>query len=159
MRRKCTDSLIHWKKIPSTKAFNSAGASARQEKPGCLWTLPPNNTTTLSTSISKQTSLLPATSQLPMTHRKRFSFWKPTQHNPLRPSSSLLILDNIQRTLKISTLLSAIAADFPQYHIAAVTRSVGNSDLYSHHDFDILTLYPLDFEEFLWANAEFALAP
>ena len=35
---------------------------------------------------------------------------------------------------------------------------MGNSDLYSHHDFDILTLYPLDFEEFLWANAEFALA-
>ena len=35
---------------------------------------------------------------------------------------------------------------------------MGNSDLYSHHDFAILTLYPLDFEEFLWANAEFALA-
>ena len=76
---------------------------------------------------------------------------------PLRPASSLLILDNIQCIPQISTLLTSIALDFPQYHIASIYKGVVNSDSFSVHDFDILTLYPLDFEEFLWANAEFAL--
>ena len=72
-------------------------------------------------------------------------------------ASSLLILDNIQCIPQISTLLTSIALDFPQYHISSIYKGVVNSDSFSVHDFDILTLYPLDFEEFLWANAEFAL--
>ena len=43
------------------------------------------------------------------------------------------------------------------FNIASIYKGVVNSDSFSVHDFDILTLYPLDFEEFLWANAEFAL--
>lgn len=43
------------------------------------------------------------------------------------------------------------------FNIASIYKGVVNSDSFSVHDFDILTLYPLDFKEFLWANAEFAL--
>ena len=43
------------------------------------------------------------------------------------------------------------------FNIASIYKGVVNSDSFSVHDFDILTLYLLDFEEFLWANAEFAL--
>lgn len=43
------------------------------------------------------------------------------------------------------------------FNIASIYKGVVNSDSFSVHDFDILTLYPLDFEEFLWANAEFSL--
>ena len=157
MRRKCTDSLIHWKKSPARKPLILQGL----RQTGKTWLLMDfaskqyDNTLYINLETDQ-----PAASYLSTPHdpQEALLFLETYADNPLRPSSSLLILDNIQRTLKISTLLSAIAADFPQYHIAAVTRSVGNSDLYSHHDFDILTLYPLDFEEFLWANAEFALA-
>lgn len=157
MRRKCTDSLIHWKKSPARKPLILQGL----RQTGKTWLLMDfaskqyDNTLYINLETDQ-----PAASYLSTPHdpQEALLFLETYADKPLRPSSSLLILDNIQFTLKISTLLSAIAADFPQYHIAAVTRSVGNSDLYSHHDFDILTLYPLDFEEFLWANAEFALA-
>ena len=157
MRRKCTDSLIHWKKSPSRKPLILQGL----RQTGKTWLLMDfaskqyDNTLYINLETDQ-----PAASYLSTPHdpQEVLLFLETYADKPLRPSSSLLILDNIQCTIKISTLLSAIAADFPQYHIAAVTRSVGNSDLYSHHDFDILTLYPLDFEEFLWANAEFALA-
>lgn len=157
MRRKCTDSLIHWKKSPARKPLILQGI----RQTGKTWLLMDfaskqyDNTLYINLETDQ-----PAASYLSTPHdpQEALLFLETYADKPLRPSSSLLILDNIQCTLKISTLLSAIAADFPQYHIAAVTRSVGNSDLYSHHDFDILTLYPLDFEEFLWANAEFALA-
>ncbi len=157
MRRKCTDSLIHWKKSPARKPLILQGL----RQTGKTWLLMDfaskqyDNTLYINLETDQ-----PAASYLSTPHdpQEALLFLETYADKPLRPSSSLLILDNIQCTLKISTLLSAIAADFPQYHIAAVTRSVGNSDLYSHHDFDILTLYPLDFEEFLWANAEFALA-
>ena len=157
MRRKCTDSLIHWTKIPARKPLILQGL----RQTGKTWLLMDfaskqyDNTLYINLETDQ-----PAASYLSTPHdpQEALLFLETYADKPLRPSSSLLILDNIQCTLKISTLLSAIAADFPQYHIAAVTRSVGNSDLYSHHDFDILTLYPLDFEEFLWANAEFALA-
>ena len=157
MRRKCTDSLIHWKKSPARKPLILQGL----RQTGKTWLLMDfaskqyDNTLYINLETDQ-----PAASYLSTPHdpQEALLFLETYADKPLRPSSSLLILDNIQCTIKISTLLSAIAADFPQYHIAAVTRSVGNSDLYSHHDFDILTLYPLDFEEFLWANAEFALA-
>ena len=156
MRRKCTDSLIHWKKSPARKPLILQGL----RQTGKTWLLMDfaskqyDNTLYINLETDQ-----PAASYLSTPHdpQEALLFLETYADKPLRPSSSLLILDNIQCTLKISTLLSAIAADFPQYHIAAVTRSVGNSDFYSHHDFDILTLYPLDFEEFLWANAEFAL--
>ena len=156
MRRKCTDSLIHWKKSPARKPLILQGL----RQAGKTWLLMDfaskqyDNTLYINLETDQ-----PAASYLSTPHdpQEALLFLETYADKPLRPSSSLLILDNIQCTLKISTLLSAIAADFPQYHIAAVTRSVGNSDFYSHHDFDILTLYPLDFEEFLWANAEFAL--
>ena len=38
------------------------------------------------------------------------------------------------------------------FNIASIYKGVVNSDSFSVNDFDILTLYPLDFEEFLWAN-------
>ena len=38
------------------------------------------------------------------------------------------------------------------FNIASIYKGVVNSDSFSVHDFDILTLYPLDFEEFLWAK-------
>ena len=156
MRRKCTDSLIYWKKNPGRKPLILQGL----RQTGKTWLLMDfgNKQYEHTLYINLETDRS-ATDYLSVPHdpQEVLLFLETCAGKPLRPASSLLILDNIQCIPQISTLLTSIALDFPQYHIASIYKGVVNSDSFSVHDFDILTLYPLDFEEFLWANAEFAL--
>lgn len=156
MRRKCTDSLIYWKKNPGRKPLILQGL----RQTGKTWLLMDfgNKQYEHTLYINLETDRS-ATDYLSVPHAPQevLLFLETCAGKPLRPASSLLILDNIQCIPQISTLLTSIALDFPQYHIGSIYKGVVNSDSFSVHDFDILTLYPLDFEEFLWANAEFAL--
>lgn len=157
MRRKCTDSLIQWKKSPSHKPLILQGL----RQTGKTWLLLDfgskqyENTLYINLETDK-----PAADYLSAPHdpQEALLFLETYADKPLRPSTSLLILDNLQCLPQISTLLTGIALDFPQYHIAAIKKGVYPNPDYTHNDFDILTLHPMDFEEFLWANAEFALA-
>ena len=157
MRRKCTDSLIHWKKSSNRKPLILQGL----RQTGKTWLLMDfgNKQYEHTLYINLETDQ-PVIDYLatPRDTQEALLFLETYADKPLHPSTSLLILDNIQCIPQISTLLTAIATDFPQYHIAAIAKGVVNSASYSPYDFDILTLFPLDFEEFLWANAEFALA-
>lgn len=157
MRRKCTDSLIRWKKNSNRKPLILHGL----RQTGKTWLLMDfgNKQYEHILYINLETDQ-PVIDYLttPRDTQEALLFLETYADKPLRPSTSLLILDNIQCLPQISTLLTAIATDFPQYHIASIAKGVVNSDSYSPHDFDILALFPLDFEEFLWANAEFALA-
>jgi hypothetical protein len=156
MRRKCTDSLIYWKKNPGRKPLILQGL----HQTGKTWLLMDFGNKqyehTLYINLETDRSAADYLS-VPHDPQEVLLFLETCAGKPLRPASSLLILDNIQCIPQISTLLTSIALDFPQYHIASIYKGVVNSDSFSVHDFDILTLYPLDFEEFLWANAEFAL--
>lgn len=157
MRRKCTDSLIRWKKSSTRKPLILQGL----RQTGKTWLLMDfaskqyENTLYINLETDQ-----PAIDYLstPRDAQEALLFLETYADKPLRPNSSLLILDNIQCVPQISTFLTDISENFPQYHITSITRNVGNAKTFSSHDFDILTLYPLDFEEFLWANAEFALA-
>lgn len=157
MRRKCTDSLIRWKKNSNRKPLILHGL----RQTGKTWLLMDfgNKQYEHILYINLETDQ-PVIDYLitPRDTQEALLFLETYADKPLRPSTSLLILDNIQCLPQISTLLTAIATDFPQYHIASIAKGVVNSDSYSPHDFDILALFPMDFEEFLWANAEFALA-
>ena len=156
MRRKCTDSLIYWKKNPGHKPLLLQGL----RQTGKTWLLMDFGNKqyehTLYINLETDRSAADYLS-VPHDPQEVLLFLETCAGKPLRPASSLLILDNVQCIPQISTLLTSIALDFPQYHIASIYKGVVNSDSFSVHDFDILTLYPLDFEEFLWANAEFAL--
>lgn len=156
MRRKCTDSLIYWKKNPGRKPLILQGL----RQTGKTWLLMDFGNKqyehTLYINLETDRSAADYLS-VPHDPQEVLLFLETCAGKPLRPASSLQILDNIQCIPQISTLLTSIALDFPQYHIASIYKGVVNSDSFSVHDFDILTLYPLDFEEFLWANAEFAL--
>lgn len=157
MRRKRTDSLIQWKKSPSRKPLILQGL----RQTGKTWLLLDfgskqyENTLYINLETDK-----PAADYLSIPHdpQEALLFLETYADKPLRPSTSLLILDNLQCVPQISTLLAGIALDFPHYHIAAIKKGVYPDPDYTSNDFDILTLYPMDFEEFLWANAEFALA-
>ena len=151
MRRKCTDSLIYWKKNPGRKPLILQGL----RQTGKTWLLMDFGNKqyehTLYINLETDRSAADYLS-VPHDPQEVLLFLETCAGKPLRPASSLLILDNIQCIPQISTLLTSIALDFPQYHIASIYKGVVNSDSFSVHDFDILTLYPLDFEEFLWAN-------
>jgi len=151
MRRKCTDSLIYWKKNPGRKPLILQGL----RQTGKTWLLMDFGNKqyehTLYINLETDRSAADYLS-VPHDPQEVLLFLETCAGKPLRPASSLLILDNIQCIPQISTLLTSIALDFPQYHIASIYKGVVNSDSFSVHDFDILTLYPLDFEEFLWAK-------
>ncbi len=157
MRRKCTDSLIRWKKSSNRKPLILHGL----RQTGKTWLL-----TDFGSKHYEHTLYInletdqPAADYLTVPHDSRdvLLFLETCADKPLFPSSSLLILDNIQCVPGISRVLASISADFPQYHIVAATRGVSSSSEFSACDFELLDLFPLDFEEFLWANAEFSLA-
>ncbi|MDR0864012.1 MAG: ATP-binding protein [Candidatus Symbiothrix sp.] len=72
------------------------------------------------------------------------------------PDDTLLIFDEIQACERALTSLKYFCEDAPQYHIAAAGSLLGVTLNRSKFSFpvgkiDKITLYPLDFEEFLWA--------
>lgn len=151
MRRKCTDSLIRWKKSTNRKPLILEGL----RQTGKTWLLMDFGNKqyehTLYINLETDQSVSDYLST-PRDAQEALLFLETYADKPLRPASSLLILDNIQCISGISTLLTSIATDFPQYHIISAARGVVNSSDYPDCDFDILPLPPLDFEEFLWAN-------
>ena len=69
---------------------------------------------------------------------------------------TLLILDEIQACEQALTALKYFAEKTPQYHIAAAGSLLGVAVKRKNFSFpvgkvDMLHLYPMDFEEFLWA--------
>ncbi|MCL1803080.1 MAG: ATP-binding protein [Eubacteriaceae bacterium] len=72
------------------------------------------------------------------------------------PADTLIIFDEIQACEQALTSLKYFAEKAPQYHVAAACSLLGvvvNREKYSFPvgKVDMLHLYPMDFEEFLWA--------
>jgi predicted AAA+ superfamily ATPase len=72
------------------------------------------------------------------------------------PESTLIIFDEIQACEKALSSLKYFAENAPQYHVAAAGSLLGvavNREKFSFPvgKVDMLYLYPMDFEEFLWA--------
>ena len=69
---------------------------------------------------------------------------------------SLIIFDEIQASERALTSLKYFNEEAPSYHLIAAGSLLGVATNREKHSFpvgkvDIITLYPLDFEEFLWA--------
>ncbi|HOV95001.1 MAG TPA: ATP-binding protein [Spirochaetales bacterium] len=80
------------------------------------------------------------------------------------PDTTLIVLDEIQASERALTSLKYFAERAPQYHIVAAGSLLGVSMHRSQYSFpvgkvEMLTLYPMDFEEFLLALNETALVP
>ncbi len=79
------------------------------------------------------------------------------------PGETLIILDEIQSCERALTALKYFCEEAPEYHIAAAGSLLGVAIHRQHYSFPVgkvetLTLYPLDFEEFLWARGKELLA-
>lgn len=73
------------------------------------------------------------------------------------PEKTLIILDEIQSCARALLSLKNFCEDAPEYHIVAAGSLLGvaiNREKYSFPvgKVDELTMFPLDLEEFLWAN-------
>lgn len=79
------------------------------------------------------------------------------------PGKTLLILDEIQSSERALLSLKTFCEDAPQYHVVAAGSLLGvaiNREKFSFPvgKVDELQLFPLDFEEFLWASGNESLA-
>ena len=79
------------------------------------------------------------------------------------PGDTLIILDEIQACERALTSLKYFCENGPEYHVIAAGSLLGVALKREKYSFpvgkvDRLTLYPLDFEEFLWATGNRPLA-
>lgn len=79
------------------------------------------------------------------------------------PQQTLLIFDEIQASERALTSLKYFSEDAPEYCIIAAGSLLGVAVNRSNYSFpvgkvDMLTMYPLDFEEFLWAMGKKSLS-
>ncbi|KFI98051.1 ATPase [Bifidobacterium stellenboschense] len=79
------------------------------------------------------------------------------------PQRTLIVLDEVQLCERALTSLKYFCDDAPQYHVIAAGSLLGVKVNRSRYSFpvgkvDMLTLHPMDFEEFLWAKGEERLA-
>lgn len=78
------------------------------------------------------------------------------------PGDTLIILDEIQACERALAALKYFSEKSPEYHIIAAGSLLGvaiNRESYSFPvgKVDMMTMYPLDFEEFLWATGNHGL--
>ena len=86
-------------------------------------------------------------------------FLETTVNDVITPGRTLIIFDEIQSCERALTSLKYFCEMAPEYHIAAAGSLLGVAIHREHYSFPVgkvesMTLYPLDFEEFLWANGK-----
>lgn len=79
------------------------------------------------------------------------------------PGKTLIVFDEVQVCERALTSLKYFCEDAPEYHVIAAGSLLGVSLNRERYSFpvgkvELLTLFPLDFEEFLWASEREQLA-
>ena len=79
-----------------------------------------------------------------------------TYNQPIKAGKTLIIFDEIQSNERALMALKVFCEEAPQYHVVAAGSLLGvavNREKYSFPvgKVDEINMYPLDFEEFLWA--------
>ena len=81
----------------------------------------------------------------------------------VEPQTSLVFFDEVQRCPEAITLLKYFCESAPEYHVIAAGSLLGTTvrqraGLFPVGKVDMLTMHPLDFEEYLWALGHEELA-
>jgi len=90
-------------------------------------------------------------------------FLEATSNDEIIPGKTLIIFDEIQSCERALTSLKYFCELAPEYHVAAAGSLLGVAVNRGQFSFPVgkvesMTLYPMDFEEFLWAMGEYLLA-
>lgn len=90
---------------------------------------------------------------------KMIRYFEAMANEKIIPGQTLVILDEIQTCERALTSLKYFCEEAPEYHIVAAGSLLGVAINRQKHSFPVgkvetLTLFPFDFEEFLWAMGE-----
>ncbi len=160
MERKIYSDLLKWKKSTDRKPLILQGARqvgktyivnyfAGKEYAGCVYC-----------NFEKDIGLQDFFKDLsPTTIIKKLSIYK---RRDIVPGSTLIIFDEIQACPEAITSLKYFNEEANDYHIIALGSLLGVSVNRGSFSFPVgkvqfMTLYPLDFEEYLMARGEYAL--
>jgi predicted AAA+ superfamily ATPase len=161
VKRKIEEDLLAWKNKPSRKPLILFGARQVGKTfilnefgktfKNCVYI---NFETTLSVAEYFNKDIAP---------RKLVRFLETTARATIVPGETLIIFDEAQACERSLTALKYFCEDAPEYHIAAAGRLLGLAVNRERYSFPVgkvesHTLYPMDFEEFLWALGETRLA-
>lgn len=155
MRRKCTETLMQWKKKTQRRPLVLQGG----RQVGKTWLLQDfgekNYNDVIYINLETERIAADYLSKSG-TAEEMLMFLESYADKPIRQSGTLVILDNFHCVTGAETVLAEIGMDFPDYHIAAIEKN----GVCRHDPCDVekITLFPMDFEEFLWANKEYGLA-
>ncbi len=160
MKRNAYQSLTQWKNDSSRKPLLVQGARqvgktyllqefGRKEYNDCAY-FNFEETPALSTLFAGD-----------LTPRKIVESLSAYQAAPVRPGTTLLLLDEIQACPRALTSLKYFCEQAPEFHVAAAGSllgvSVGKTSAFPVGKVSFLTLYPLSFLEFVMASGEEAL--
>ena len=98
-----------------------------------------------------------------ITPERLIRFLETTVNDAITPGETLIVFDEVQSCERALTSLKYFCELAPEYHVAAAGSLLGvaiNREKYSFPvgKVESTTLFPLDFEEFLWAVGEERLA-
>jgi len=98
-----------------------------------------------------------------MEPRRIIEYLETLSGKKITPGHTLVILDEIQASERALSALKVLREELPEYHIVAAGSLLGVALHREKFSFpvgnvDEMTLFPLDFEEFLWAMGEKSLA-
>jgi predicted AAA+ superfamily ATPase len=162
MRRKLTDSLIAWKN--STERMPLLLNGARQV--GKTYLLEQfagehfENVIYLNMEIEGVLSKFLETELSP---RKIIQFLEVAKGQEITAGETIIIFDEIQACERALTSLKYFCEQTPEYHVAAAGSLLGVAVNRRQYSFPVgkvneMNMYPLDFEEFLWAMNRSKLA-
>jgi len=155
MKRKILDSLVEWKDSEERKPLILNGA----RQVGKTYILEQFGTQYFENIVYLNMEIEGAVHNFienELSPRKIIQFIESTKRQEIIPGKTLIFFDEIQASERTLTSLKYFCEQTPEYHVVAAGSLLGvaiNREKYSFpvgkvNEFHI---YPLDFEEFLWA--------
>lgn len=157
MKRKIEDCLLAWKKKESGRMPLLVNGARQVGKTYILRKFGEENFTNV-VYVNLETNLAVASYfDDQIKPEKILRYLEVSAGEPIVPGRTLIFLDEIQVCERALTALKYFCEDAPEYHVAAagsLLRVAINRERYSFPvgKVEMLTLYPLDFEEYLWAR-------
>ncbi len=155
MERNIVNKLLAWKNNPNRMPLLLKGAR-QVGKTYTLLTFGKEHYKTVAYFSMEESGDIPAVFERDLNPERIIRELSALSGVSILPGDTLLILDEIQASEKALASLKYFAERAPQYHIVAAGSLLGVAMKREKFSFpvgkvDMLTLYPMDFEEFLWA--------
>ncbi len=155
MKRKIEDKLLNWKNSPSRKPLIIYGA----RQVGKTTSIKEFGKTNYFNVVYIDFEAYPQYRSIfegEISPKKIISELEKNFNTEIKENETLIVLDEVQCCLRALTSLKYFNEDSPGYHIIAAGSLLGNALRQEESSFPVgqvesLTMYPMDFEEFLMA--------